>query len=318
MLHKSLHGQASNIHRAARAAEQQGGYSAAQRAEQHSNTARFGADVAEGLLGGSVSAPPALGVGPVRFKRVTKQEVTEEPDGQRREILGLKVMPTFETAIGTKVNKISLRPMPANDLYNSPAYQSLLNTQQAVETEAELEAKRAQLEALIKRVAAERNVSAPHVRAVVTNVFRMDDGHTDDEPDDPMGGNDQPPQPPRPPRGPRGRRGQRGASGQPGPPGVDGYDGEDGPPGPRGPPGPPGAPGAAANVVVHHDPRIGPALEQLVLFLHMNQQSRPDEGFIPASGSGGPPGPPGGGAGQRAGHRKTKTMPWRSGALEPS
>ena len=157
----------------------------------------------------------------------------------------------------------------------------------------------------MKRVAAERRVPSPHVRAVVTNLVRMDGGDTDDEPDVPMGGDGGQP-PPRPPRGPRGRRGPRGQPGQPGPPGTDGHDGDTGP---RGPLGPPGAPGVAANVVVHHDPRIGPALEQLVLFLHMNQQSRPDEGFIPASGPGGPPGPPGGGAGQAGQAARKKGRP---------
>ena len=256
----------------------------------------------------------------MRFRRVAREQVTEEPDGQRRQLLGLKVMPTFEDAMGTKNNKISLRPMPADKFYTSPAYQSLLNTQQAVETEAELEAKRAQLEALMKRVAVERKTSLPHVRAVVTNVMRMDQGDTDDEPEDPMDedGPGQPPQPP--PRGPRGRRGPRGASGQPGPPGVDGYDGYDGydgPPGPRGPQGPQGPPGAvgaagaAANVVVHHDPRIGPALEELVLFLARNQSSRPDEGYIPAGSGGPPPPPPPGGVPRR------KVRPRVEGEEEP-
>ena len=65
--------------------------------------------------------------------------------GKRPERLGLRVAPTFDEAISQPLNKVKLPSLKSTDFWNSPAYQGLLNLQQAVETEAELEARRAQL-----------------------------------------------------------------------------------------------------------------------------------------------------------------------------
>ena len=69
-------------------------------------------------------------------------------DGKLPHRYGLQIVPTFEQAIRTKAHKVSLPPLRATNFWNSPAYQALLNQQQQVETDAELEARRAQLEAL--------------------------------------------------------------------------------------------------------------------------------------------------------------------------
>ncbi|MFZ4382986.1 MAG: hypothetical protein ACOYO0_13590, partial [Sandarakinorhabdus sp.] len=60
----------------------------------------------------------------------------------------------------------------AMDFWNSPAYQALLSLQQQVETEQELEARRAQLNALMARVAREGGVAVHEVRAAVHGLAR--------------------------------------------------------------------------------------------------------------------------------------------------
>ena len=85
---------------------------------------------------------------------------------------GLHVAPTFEQAISQKLNRIKLPALKNTDFYNSPAYQGLLNMQQAVETEAELDARRAQLKVLMTRVAHEHNVSVTHVHQMVNAAAR--------------------------------------------------------------------------------------------------------------------------------------------------
>ena len=49
---------------------------------------------------------------------------------------GLHRAPTFEEAISQKLHKIRLPGLSKTDFWNSPAYQGLLNLQQAVETDA--------------------------------------------------------------------------------------------------------------------------------------------------------------------------------------
>ena len=79
--------------------------------------------------------------------------------GKRQERLGLHVAPTFGQAISQPLNQVRLPGLKSTEFWNSPAYQGLLNLQQAVETEAELDARRAQLKSLMTRVAHEHHVS---------------------------------------------------------------------------------------------------------------------------------------------------------------
>ena len=93
--------------------------------------------------------------------------------GKRPERLGLRVAPTFDEAISQPLNKIRLPPLKSTEFWNSPAYQGLLNLQQAVETEAELDARRAQLKNLMTRVAHEHKVSITHVHQMVETAARV-------------------------------------------------------------------------------------------------------------------------------------------------
>jgi hypothetical protein len=92
--------------------------------------------------------------------------------GKRQERLGLHVAPTFGQAISQPLNKVKLPGLEKTEFWNSPAYQGLLNLQQAVETEAELDARRAQLKSLMTRVAHEHHVSITHVHQMVQSAAR--------------------------------------------------------------------------------------------------------------------------------------------------
>ena len=141
------YGAAHAMHRGFRGAEQQGDYSAAQREEQQRNVGDFAADVTEEALGGSSgSAPSHRAV--ARIGHATAARLGgEDVDGKLPKRYGLQVVPTFDQAIRAKPHKVSLPPLRATNFWNSPAYQALLNQQQQIETDAELEARRAQLEA---------------------------------------------------------------------------------------------------------------------------------------------------------------------------
>ena len=268
LLYRGTSGAAHAMHRGFRAAEQQGDHSAAQREEHQHNVGDFAADVAEEALGGSASAAPTHRA-VARIGHANAAKLGGEVDGKLPKRYGLQVAPTFESAIRTKVQKALLPPLKATNFWNSPAYQALLNQQQQVETDAELQARRAQLEVLMKRVAKERKVPLVHVREFVQHAMDATDDDDDDwyeaeEGDDP---------PPPPGQGPRGPRGPRG------PPGRDGYDGRD------------GAPGAPGEVHHHYYPgdggnpggggEVSTALRELIEFLRRAQPSRPDEGAMP-------------------------------------
>jgi len=53
--------------------------------------------------------------------------------GKRKERLGLRVAPTFDEAISQPLNRVRLPSLKSTNFWNSPAYQGLLNLQQAVD-----------------------------------------------------------------------------------------------------------------------------------------------------------------------------------------
>ena len=183
MLTRSTHGQAERLHRQVRAAEQQGGFDAAHREEGRANEADLAADMAEGMLGGDGGpAPTHRAVARIGHVRAPNPS-GEDPSGKLQHRYGLQVVPDFEAAIRTKAHKANLPPLKATEFWNSPAYQALLTQQQQIETDAELESRRAQLLALMKRVAMERRAPLAHVREFVHQAVHMDL----DEDEDPVG-----------------------------------------------------------------------------------------------------------------------------------
>ena len=171
MIYRSHHGHADRMQ--LRGAHQQGYLNAAHAAELHENEADLAADMAEGFLGGDVGS--ATRYRPVaRIEAVKATAQGEDVSGKLPHRYGLQVAPTFESAIQTKLHKTNLHALKATDFWNSPAYQSLINTQQQIETDAELQVRRQQLAALMQRVAAERRVPLAHVREFVDAAYRMD------------------------------------------------------------------------------------------------------------------------------------------------
>ena len=71
-------------------------------------------------------------------------------NGLRREKFGLRQVDSFEKAIGIKPQAINLPPLKSTEIWNSPVFQALMAQQQAVETESELDARKAQLYALMR------------------------------------------------------------------------------------------------------------------------------------------------------------------------
>ena len=92
--------------------------------------------------------------------------------GLRRDRYGLRQVDSFENAIGIKPRDINLPPLKSTEIWNSPMFQALYAQQQAVETEAELEARKAQLYALMKRVAAEKRLPIEDIKRAVNEVAR--------------------------------------------------------------------------------------------------------------------------------------------------
>ena len=78
--------------------------------------------------------------------------------GIRQERYGLRQVHSFEQAAGLKPQPVNLPPLKSTEIWDSPVFQGLMTQQQAIEIEAELEARQAQLHALMKRVAAERRL----------------------------------------------------------------------------------------------------------------------------------------------------------------
>lgn len=85
---------------------------------------------------------------------------------------GLLQVPTFEQAIRVKEHRINLPTLPKTEFWNSPAFQSLLNLQQNVETVAELQAREAQLQYLMHQVAQEYGAPKGHVEQLVRGLSR--------------------------------------------------------------------------------------------------------------------------------------------------
>ena len=88
----------------------------------------------------------------------------------RRERYGLREVDTFARAAGIEPHDINLPPLKSTEIWNSPVFQALYAQQQAVETEAELDARKAQLYALMKRVAAEKRLPIEDIRRTVNEV----------------------------------------------------------------------------------------------------------------------------------------------------
>jgi hypothetical protein len=95
---------------------------------------------------------------------------------------GLRAVPSFEQAIAAKPKEIALPPLRSTTLWESPAFQALRLQQQQIETDQELEARRAQLNALIHRVARDYGTSAANVREWLQSAARQ--GLIKEEPDD--------------------------------------------------------------------------------------------------------------------------------------
>jgi hypothetical protein len=81
--------------------------------------------------------------------------------GQRAERYSLKVNPTFETAIRTPLTSVRPPKLKAWEEWNSPAVQALRLYQQRIENAEELEARRRDLDNLMRRVAAEYGAPWP-------------------------------------------------------------------------------------------------------------------------------------------------------------
>jgi hypothetical protein len=92
--------------------------------------------------------------------------------GVRKERYGLRQVDTFEQAAGLKPQPVNLPPLKSTEIWDSPVFQALMVQQQAIETEAELEARQAQLHALMKRVAAERRLPIEDIKRVVNEIAR--------------------------------------------------------------------------------------------------------------------------------------------------
>jgi hypothetical protein len=90
----------------------------------------------------------------------------------RKERYGLRQVDSFNQAIGIKPQDINLPPLKSTEIWNSPVFQALYAQQQAVETEAELDARKAQLYALMKRVAAEKRLPIEDIKRTVNEVAR--------------------------------------------------------------------------------------------------------------------------------------------------
>ena len=136
--------------------------SATHTAEQRENEADLAADMAEGVLGGTTGAPERhTAVARIGHLKAHKLD-GEDAEGKLAHRYGLQAVPNFEQAIKQKLNKTHLPVLKATEFWNSPAYQALFSQQEQVETDAELEARRAQLNSLMKRVAMERRVPLAH------------------------------------------------------------------------------------------------------------------------------------------------------------
>ena len=123
MLYRSGHAMAQRMN--LRSAEQQGDHSAAQREEDREAEDNFAADMAAGAVTGRVGAPERhRAVARIGYTRAGKLG-GEDAEGKLGHRYGLQVVPTFEQAIRTKVNKTNLPPLKATAFWNSPAYQAL-------------------------------------------------------------------------------------------------------------------------------------------------------------------------------------------------
>ena len=125
MIYRSRHGPADRMQ--LRGAHQQGYLNAAHAAELHGNEAGLAADMAEAFLGGDPGT--ATTYKPVvHIEAVKATAQGEDVSGKLPHRYGLQVAPTFESAIQTKLHKTNLYALKATDFWNSPAYQSLINT----------------------------------------------------------------------------------------------------------------------------------------------------------------------------------------------
>ena len=77
--------------------------------------------------------------------------------------------PTFDEAISQPLNKIKLPSLKSTDFWNSPAYQSLMNLNQAVEAEAA--GRRASLPAARPSPASPPEMSKAPKRAAVSTIW---------------------------------------------------------------------------------------------------------------------------------------------------
>ena len=85
--------------------------------------------------------------------------------GERKERYSLRVQPTFETAIKTPLTNVKLPRLKAWEEFNSPAIQALRLYGSQIENHEELDARRRELDMLMRQVARDYEVPWAAVNA---------------------------------------------------------------------------------------------------------------------------------------------------------
>ena len=89
--------------------------------------------------------------------------------GVRAERYTLKANPTFESAIGVPLVDVKLPRLKTWEEWNSPAIQALRLYQSQIENQEEWQARKRELDELMRRVASEYNVDVRAVDAAVNS-----------------------------------------------------------------------------------------------------------------------------------------------------
>ena len=87
--------------------------------------------------------------------------------GDRKERYSLRVNPTFESAIRTPLTNVQLPRLKAWEEFNSPAIQALRLYHAQIENHEELDARRRDLDMLMRQVAREHGAPVAAVSAAV-------------------------------------------------------------------------------------------------------------------------------------------------------
>ena len=101
--------------------------------------------------------------------------------GERKERYSLRVNPTFETAIKTPLTDVKLPRLKAWEEFNSPAIQALRLYSSQIENHEELDARRRELDMLMRQVARDYEVPWAAVNAAVHHAAAAGDLDEDEE-----------------------------------------------------------------------------------------------------------------------------------------